>query len=119
MVRAAKRKVSMAPMNRPTSTAGLVRDRSSKIHLGLHDAHIADQQGQGGEGGGADGEALAGGGGGVAQESRRVGAFSDLITQAGHLGDAAGVVSHGAVGVGGQGDAQVVDSMPTAAMPMP
>src|SRR5699024_4683763 len=31
---------------------------------------------------------------------------TDLFGQASHLGDAAGVVGHGAVSVGGQGDAQ-------------
>ncbi len=107
MVKAEKTKVSMAPMNIPTSTVGLVRVKF-RVSVGvlLHDVDVAHQQGQGGQGGGADGEALAGGGGGVAQRVQGVGALPDLLRQAGHLGDAAGVVGHRAVGVGGQGDAQ-------------
>ena len=72
----------------------------------LDDVHIGNQKGQSGEGGGADGEALAGGGGGVAQGVQRVGALADLGRQAAHLGNAACVVGHGAVGVSGQGDTQ-------------
>mgnify|MGYP007025180156 CR=1 FL=1 len=49
---------------------------------------------------------LAGGGGGVAQGVQRVGTAADLLRQAAHLSNAAGIVGHGAVGVGGQGDAQ-------------
>ncbi len=60
---------------------------------------------QGGQGGGADGEALADGGGGVAHGVELVGALANLGLQLGHLGDAAGVVSDGAVGVHGQLDA--------------
>ncbi len=67
---------------------------------------VGGQQGQGGQGGRADGEALAGGGGGVAQRVEGVGALAHFRVQAGHLGVAAGVVGDGAVGVGGQGDAQ-------------
>ena len=107
MVKAEKTKVSMAPMNRPTRTVGLVRVKFEGLGgVLLHDVDIGHQQGQSGQGGGADGEALAGGGGGVAQGVQGVGALADLLRQAAHLGDAAGVVGHGAVGVGGQGDAQ-------------
>ena len=74
--------------------------------LGLHDVNIGHQQGQRGQGGGADGEALAGGGGGVAQGVQRVGALPDFLGKAAHLGNAAGVVGHGAVSVGSQSDAQ-------------
>ena len=49
---------------------------------------------------------LAGSGSGVAQGVQSVGTVTDLFGQASHLGDAAGVVGHGAVSVGGQGDAQ-------------
>ncbi len=76
------------------------------------DAHLLDllnvggHKGQGSQGGGADGEALAGGGGGVAQRVQCIGTLADLRVQTGHLGDAAGVVGHRAVGIGGQGDAQ-------------
>ena len=72
----------------------------------LDDVHVADQQGQGCQGGGADGEALAGGGGGVAQRVQCVGPLPDALRQAAHLRDAAGVICHGAVGVRSQGDAQ-------------
>src|SRR5699024_868112 len=50
--------------------------------------------------------ALPRGGGGVAQGVQGVGALPDGLGQAGHLGNAPGVVRHRAVGVGGQGDAQ-------------
>ena len=73
---------------------------------GLDDVHIGNKQSQSGQGSGADGEALTGGGGGVAEGVERVGAVTDLLGQAGHLGDAAGVIGHGAIGVGGEGDAQ-------------
>ena len=96
-------------------------DEQAHQHHGIHQGeilkgdggtHLLDllnirgHEGQGGEGGGADGEALAGGGGGVAQGIQGVGAGTYLRLQAGHFGDTAGVISHGAVGVGGQGDAQ-------------
>ena len=89
-----------------------------RIHQGeivernLCHAHLLDlldvggHEGQCGQGGGADGKALAGGSGGVAQRVQRVGALTHLRIQAGHLSDAAGVVGHGAVGVRCQRDAQ-------------
>ena len=96
-------------------------DEQAHQHHGVHQgevleghirAHFLDlldvggHQSQSGQGGGADGEALAGGGSGVAQGVQCVCALAHLGLQAGHLGDAAGIISHRAVGVGGQGDAQ-------------
>ena len=78
------------------------------VDAGEVDAHglgVAHEEGQGGEGGGADGEALAHGGGGVAHGVQLVGDLTDGVLQAAHLGDAAGVVGDGAVGVHGHGDA--------------
>ena len=49
----------------------------------LDNVHVGDQQGQSGQGGGADGKALAGGGGGVAQGVQGVGTVADLLGQAG------------------------------------
>ena len=72
----------------------------------LYNVDIGDQQSQRGQGSGADGKALAGGSGGVAQGVQGVGTVTNFFGQAGHLGNAASVVRHGAVGVGGQGDAQ-------------
>ncbi len=71
-----------------------------------HHFQVGGDQGQRGEGGRADGEALAGGRGGVAQRIQGVGALAHLGAQAAHLGIAAGVVGDGAVGVAGQGDAE-------------
>ena len=67
---------------------------------------VGRQQGEGGQCGGADGEALAGGGGGVAKGVEHVGALAHFRLKLGHLGVAAGVVGDGAVGVGGEGDAK-------------
>ena len=75
----------------------------------LSDADLLDvsrQQGQSGQGRRADGETLAGGGGGVAERIERVGALADFGLLAAHLGVAAGIVGDGAVGVGGQRDAE-------------
>ena len=72
----------------------------------LHLLDVGGDQRQGGQGGGADGKALAGGGGGVAQGIQGVGTLADFGLQAGHLGDAAGVIGDRAVGVGRQGDTQ-------------
>src|SRR5699024_9201021 len=85
---------------------GQVNGQAIGLQVHGHDVHIGYQQSQSGEGGGANGKALAGGGGGVAQRVESVGAVAHFLAQAGHFGDAAGVVRHGAVGVGGQGDAQ-------------
>ena len=57
------------------------------------------EQGEGGEGGGADGEALGYGGGGVAERVEGIGDFADRGVEFGHLGDTAGVVGDGPVGV--------------------
>ena len=58
------------------------------------------------QGRGTDREALTGSSGGVAQGVQSVGALTHFLGKAGHLGDTAGVVGHGAVGVSRQGDAQ-------------
>lgn len=108
MVRAAKRKVSMAEQAHQN---GGVSDGEISVSTLTFTTSIADQQGQGGE----------------AAEPMpcrwrwccpgvRASVRCAPPRQAAHLGDAAGVVGHGAVGVGGQ-DARV--GMPTAAMPMP
>ena len=55
---------------------------------------------------GADGEALAGGRGGVAERVQRIGARAHLRAEPGHLGVAAGVIGNGAVGVGRERDAE-------------
>ena len=61
-------------------------------------------KGQTGEGGRADGKALAGGGRGIAQRVEGVGTAAHFSAQAAHLGITAGIVGYGAVGIGGQGD---------------
>ena len=72
----------------------------------LDDVDVGDQQSQSGQGCRADGEALTGSSGGVAQGVQSVGTLTDLFRQTGHFCDTAGVVSNGAVCVGSQGDAQ-------------
>ena len=67
---------------------------------------VGCQQGQGGEGGAADGESFARSGRGVAQGIQDVGLLADGRIQLGHLRIAAGVIGDGAVSVRGQGDAQ-------------
>ena len=74
---------------------------AGQLHLGS----IGDEQGQGGEGGGADGKALAYCGGGVAHGIQLVRYLPDAAVQPAHLGNAAGVVGNGAVGVHRHGDA--------------
>ena len=73
---------------------------------GLHDVDVGHEQRQSGQGSRADREALAGGSSGVAKGIKRVGAVADFFRQTGHLGNAAGVVGHGAVSVGRKGDAE-------------
>ena len=55
---------------------------------------------------GTDGEALSGGGGGVAEGVEDVGALTDLRLEFGHLRIAAGIVGDGAVCIGGEGDSE-------------
>ena len=73
---------------------------------GLHDVDVGHEQRQSGQGSRADREALAGGSSGVAKGIEGIGAVADFFRQAGHLGNAAGVVGHGAVSVGRKGDAE-------------
>ena len=70
-----------------------------------HRLGIADEEGQGGQGGGADGKALAHGGGGVAHCVQLIGNVPHILRQAAHLGNAACVVGNRPVGVHGHGDA--------------
>ena len=65
------------------------------------------EESQGGQDSGADGKALAGGSGGVAEGVELVGALTDFVGDLrAHLGEAAGVVGNGAVGIGGEGDSE-------------
>ena len=68
--------------------------------------HVGGEQGEGGEGGGAYRESLAGRGGGVAERVEHVGALADFLAEAGHFGVAAGVVGYGAVGIGCERDSE-------------
>ncbi len=72
----------------------------------IDDDRIGRQKGQGREGRGADGESLAGGGGGVAERIEHVGPLPDERRLSGHLGVAAGVVGDGPVGVRRQRNAE-------------
>mmetsp|Transcript_88980 Transcript_88980/g.154311 ORF Transcript_88980/g.154311 Transcript_88980/m.154311 type:complete len:488 (+) Transcript_88980:469-1932(+) len=67
---------------------------------------VRRQQGDGRQHGGPDGEALAGGGRGVAQGVQRVRPLTHLLGALGHLGDPARVVRDGPVRVGGKGHPQ-------------
>ncbi len=96
-------------------------DEKTDEDCGVHDAHIdfgfcntdgfkfrdiGGDEGQSGEGGGTDGKAFSGGSGGVAEGIEGIGAVANFGLKAGHFGDAAGVIGDGAVGVGGEGDAE-------------
>ena len=86
-----------------------IGDREVENQIGLNRLALIDiggDKGKRGEGGGTDGKALAGGGGGVAERVEGVGAVTDAFLHAGHFGDAARVVGHGAIGVGRQRDAE-------------
>ena len=71
-----------------------------EVDLGTRDESA--KQGQGDECGGANGKALPDGGGRVSSSVQRVGTLADILSHAGHLGDAAGVVGDGSIGVNGQ-----------------
>ena len=64
---------------------------------------VCCEQGQGGEGGRTDGESLAHGGGGVSDGVELVSDLAYFLGKMAHLGDAAGVVGNGTVGVNAQG----------------
>ena len=64
-------------------------------------------QGEGGQDGGADGETLTGGGGGVTERIESVGAVADFLRNIrGHFGDTAGVVGNRAVRISGESDTE-------------
>ena len=84
-----------------------VEDRDDAAASGLvDDRGVGGEEGEGGEDGRADGETLAGRGGCVAEGVEGVGAVADLFGKSGLLGDGAGVVGDGAVGIGREGDPQ-------------
>ena len=68
--------------------------------------HVGGDQGQSGEGCAANGKSFACGSCGVAKGVQSIRALAHRLLQTRHLRDTAGVVSDGAVGVSGQGDAQ-------------
>ena len=88
-----------------TERGGLWRGGAYREVAGVELGDVGGGHGQGGQGGGADGEALADGGGGVAHGVEVVGAGAHVAAELGHLGDAAGVVGHRAVGVNRELDA--------------
>ena len=63
-----------------------------------------DHQSQSCESAGADGEALTDSSGGVTDGVKGVGDLTDVLIQTAHLGDTAGVVGDGTVGVNGDSD---------------
>ena len=67
---------------------------------------ICSQQRQGSQSSGTDGKTLAGGRRCVTQGVKGIGPFPHLGIQIGLFRDSASVVSHRAVGVGGQGDSE-------------
>ena len=85
-------------------------DEEGGKHLGVEDVDAVDpregdvggEEGERGECGRCDGEALADGGGGVADAVEDVGLFTDLLGEFAHLGDTAGVVGDRPEGVDGQ-----------------
>ncbi len=93
----------MPPTKRPAITVGL--GDVDRLEVGR--GHEGAEERERGERRRADREALADGGGGVADGVELVGAFADFLGQLGHLGDAAGVVGDRAVGIDGELDAGV------------
>ena len=76
------------------------------LYAGLLEAvGVVSEEHQGGETCRADGITLGYGLGGVAHGVERVGDVAHALVESGHLGDAAGVVGDGAVGVEGHDDA--------------
>jgi hypothetical protein len=71
----------------------------------LQVVRVRHEEDEGGEAGGADRVALGDGLGGVADGVERIGGVAHFFRQVGHLGDAAGVVGDGAIGVDGDDDA--------------
>ena len=82
------------------------REVQNLFRVVLHDVDVGDEQRKSGQRSRADRKALAGSGRGVAQRVESVGALADFLGETGHLGDAAGVVGHGAVSVGRESDAE-------------
>lgn len=90
----------------------LTLSRMQVSHLGVEDGgvlggdvsagDVGAEQGQGHKRGGADGIALADGGGGVAGRVQRICALADVLAHASHLCNASGVVADGAICVDGQ-----------------
>ena len=70
-------------------------------------AHVRSEQCEGSQRRGANGEALADGGSGVTHRIEAIGAGAHFLRQLAHLGDAAGVIGDGSVGVHGELDAGV------------
>ena len=70
-----------------------------------HRGHEGGDDGQRGQRRGADRKALADGGRGIAERIQGIRDFTGLRPQAGHFGDAAGIVRHRAIGVDRHGNA--------------
>ena len=100
----------MPPIRSPIITSVVLMSstrgfRPPPVSLARARAEGAEQR-QGGQRRRADGEALADGRGRVAHRVQRVGALAHLGGQFGHLGQAAGVVRHRAVGVDAEGNSE-------------
>ena len=67
---------------------------------------VCGEEGEGNEGSGADGEALAVGGSGVAGGVEGVSALTHVLTELAYLGNATGVVADGAIAVDGETDGE-------------
>lgn len=64
-------------------------------------------KGQGHQGGGANGEPFADGGGGVSGSVQGVGSVSDVLSELAHFGDTTSIVTDRTIGIDGQSNGEV------------
>ena len=64
------------------------------------------KEGKGRQDGGTNGKSLSSSGRGVTKSIQGIGSVTDTFFQFGHFGNTTGIVRHGSVGIGSQGDTQ-------------
>mmetsp|Transcript_5154 Transcript_5154/g.15486 ORF Transcript_5154/g.15486 Transcript_5154/m.15486 type:complete len:710 (+) Transcript_5154:1915-4044(+) len=88
------------------SREDLLVKNGSTGKVNISTGHVRSEEGQGHEGGRANGETLSDGGGGVSGGVKSISSLTDLLSHLGHLGDTSGVIGDRSVGINGKASGQ-------------